>query len=30
MTTVLPNALVFSEKFYLKARKGSKVVCTGC
>ncbi len=30
VTSVLPNALTFSEKFYLKARKGSKVACTGC
>ena len=30
VTTLLPHPLTFSEKFYLKARKGSKVTCTGC
>lgn len=30
VTTVLKNPFSFSEKFYLKARKGSKVACADC
>lgn len=30
MRYVLPNALTYNEKFYLRPRRSDKVTCTGC